>query len=68
MVLQAVTLLSKPLKELTRPNELSRQYAQSEGDRQPSGPRCDEHHDTEREQGEPEDYLQEALRLLKRLK
>src|SRR5215472_9388393 len=68
LVLESVALLFQPLQKLPRPNELRRHHTETEHDYEPSRTRRDEYHCAQREQGEPEEYLQEPFHLLKRLK
>jgi len=65
MVLQTIALLFHAIKQLARPDKLGGKHAQGERDNQPSRPGRDEHHDSECEQRESEEYLQKPLCLLK---
>ncbi len=63
-IAQANTLLFHPVEETTCPYEFGGQDAQRQHDGEPAGPWSDDHQDPQNKQGEPEEDLQEALRLL----
>ncbi len=58
------SLLLHTIEQAARPNEFSGQDAQRQHNREPAGAWSDDHQDSQSEQSEPEENLQEALRLL----
>lgn len=63
-IAQADALLFHPVEEAPSPDEFRGQDAQGEHNRNPTGARSNDHKDAQSKQSEPEENLQEALRLL----
>ena len=57
-------LLFHPVEQAARPDKFRRQDAQSQHDGEPTRTGGDNHEDPQSKQSEPEENLQEALRLL----
>ena len=64
---QLHSLLFQPVEQSPRPDEFRGQQAERKQDRQPAGAGGHDHDDSDRKQSEPEENLQEPLRLLERL-
>jgi hypothetical protein len=63
-IAEADSLLLHAVEQAARPDEFGGQDAQRQHNREPTGAGRDDHQDSQSEQGEPEENLQEALRLL----
>jgi hypothetical protein len=66
-IANASATLLQLIEEAASPNEFSREDAQSQENREPTGARQNDHDDAQSEQGESEENLKEALRLIEAL-
>ncbi len=66
-IAKARALLFQVIEEAARPDEFGREDAERQNNREPARAGSHDHDDPQGEQSEPEENLQEPLRLLERL-